>query len=79
MVWLVKATNTPDTVLSAADFDGLCEAIGAFDKLITKEQLYTSYQAGYGSIEEDWDKLKASHMAKVRWVETKAEGSCAHT
>ena len=65
LAWLVKATNTPDTVLSRAAFDKICEDVGAFDKLITKEHLHSAYEAGMGSIEEDWDKLKASRMAKV--------------
>ena len=64
MVWLVKATNTPDAFLSAEDFDGFCEQVFAVDKL-TKDQLFSLYQGDMWSIKEDWAKLKAAHMARM--------------
>ena len=63
----IKATNTTDAHVSPEGFDELCEVLGAPDKLITMDQLYTAYiEVGFGSIEHDWDKLKHPRT-KVWW------------
>ena len=68
-LWLIKikATNTTDAKVSAETFDEFCEVLGATDKFITKDQLYAAYkEVGFGSIEQDWDKLKHPRT-KVWW------------
>ena len=60
-VWLMKATDPTDVQLewSTANFAEICDFLGASDKLISKDQLYVSYESRLGSIEEDWDRIRA--------------------
>ena len=59
--WLIKATEGED--LPEEAFDELCELVGATDKLMTKDQLYASFELGGEEatevIEEILDKLGA--------------------
>ena len=64
VAWLMKATH--DDAWSTKHHDEACAVVGATDKLITKEQLFASYQSRLDAIEEDWSKLKAKAKAKVK-------------